>query len=293
MTQLQVELVLDVKATLGEGPCWDHRTGLLYWVDIAGMKVMIHHPISGENRTIQLDQMVGATVPRESGGLVLALQHGFYLLDLETEKLSFIADPESSLTGNRFNDGKCDAKGRFWAGTMSMKNQKAAGSLYCLETDGSVRKAVGDVTVSNGLGWSPDGRTMYYNDTPTQRVVAYDFDPASGELGQVRTVVTIADDNGSPDGMTVDAEGMIWVAHWDGWQVSRWDPHTGKQLASIPLPAARVTSCTFGGADLDELYITTASIDLSEADRADQPHAGGVFRVKPGVKGLPTQFYLG
>jgi sugar lactone lactonase YvrE len=293
MTQDQAELVFDAKALLGEGPCWDDRDGLLYWVDIAEMRVHSYDPQSGLNRTIQLDQKVGAAVPRQSGGLVLALENGFHLLDLETERLTLLEDPESTLATNRFNDGKCDAAGRFWAGTMSQKGGGPVGSLYCLEADGRVRKMVEGVTTSNGLGWSPDGKTMYYIDSPTKRVVAYDYDVATGALGDVRTVVTIAEDGGVPDGMTVDAEGMLWVAQWGGWQVARWNPQTGEQLAAIPVPAARVTSCTFGGPGNDELYITTARIDLPEADLEKQPHAGGLFRAKPGVQGLATHLYGG
>jgi len=293
MTQPQAELVLDLKATLGEGPCWDSRSGTLYWVDIKQNELHAYRPEQGTNRTITLDQMVGAVVPRQEGGLVLALQHGFYLLDLETEQLTFIDDPESDKTENRFNDGKCDAAGRFWAGTLSFDEKEPIAALYVLEKDRRVRKVLDGITVSNGLGWSPDGGTMYYIDSPTKKVVAYDYDVESGSLGQARTVVTIPEGGGFPDGMTVDAEGMLWVAQWDGWQVSRWNPQTGEQIGKISLPAARVTSCTFGGERLDELYITTARTGLSEEELAKQPHAGGVFRVKPGVVGLPTHMYGG
>jgi sugar lactone lactonase YvrE len=293
MIQYQAELVLDAKAQLGEGPCWDDQAGLLYWVNIAEMRVHSFDPSNGLNRTIQLDQKVGAAVLRQSGGLVLALEHGFHMLDLETEQLTFLEDPESHLAGNRFNDGKCDPAGRFWAGTMSQQKGGAIGSLYCLDTDRSVRKMIEGVTTSNGLGWSPDGKTMYYIDTPTKRVVAYDYDLATGKIGNVRTVVTIPENSGAPDGMTVDAEGMLWVAQWNGWQVSRWNPHTDEQLASIPIPAACVTSCTFGGPGNDELYITTARKDAADAELAEQPHAGGLFRVKPGIQGLPTYRYGG
>lgn len=293
MTQPQLELVLDLKATLGEGPCWDQQNGTLYWVDIKQNQVHAYHPELGTNRTITLNQMAGAVVPRAGGGLVLALQHGFYLLDWETEQLTFLSDPEEDKPDNRFNDGKCDAAGRFWAGTLSFEEKEPVASLYVLEKDRKVRKVLDGVTVSNGLGWSPDGQTMYYIDSPTRKVVAYDYDLDTGSLSKVRTVVSLPEGGGFPDGMTVDAEGMLWVAQWDGWQVSRWNPHTGEQIGSIPVPAARVTSCTFGGENYDELYITTARTGLSEEDLAKQPHAGGVFRIKPGVTGLPTASYGG
>lgn len=293
MSNFQLELVLDMKATLGEGPCWDRNSGVLYWVDIQENAVHRYDPRQGTNRTIRLDQMVGAAVPRAGGGLVLAMQHGFHLLDLETERLTFIADPEQDLPNNRFNDGKCDAAGRFWAGTMSFAENEPVAALYCLETDGTVRQALTGVIVSNGIGWSPDGGTMYYIDSMTRRVAAYDFEAETGSLSNGRTVVTIAPDGGYPDGMSVDEEGMLWIAQWDGWQVSRWNPATGEQLDSIRVPAARVTSCAFGGPNNDELYITTARTGLSDEALAEQPHAGGLFRAKPGVAGVPTHRYGG
>ncbi|ULL13208.1 SMP-30/gluconolactonase/LRE family protein [Paenibacillus sp. H1-7] len=293
MSNPPLELVLDAKATLGEGPCWDQRSGLLYWVDIKENAVHAYDPHQGTNRTVHLDQMVGAAVARESGGLVLALQHGFHLLDMTTEQLTFLADPEKELPDNRFNDGKCDAAGRFWAGTLSFEEKEPVAALYCLETDGTVRQALDGVIVSNGLGWSPDGRTMYYIDSMTRKVSAFDFEVETGRLSGRRTVVTIPEGGGFPDGMAVDEEGMLWVAQWDGWQVSRWNPSTGEQIGAIRVPAARVTSCAFGGPNNDELYITTARTGISEESLAGQPLAGGLFRVKPGVAGLPTYRYGG
>jgi sugar lactone lactonase YvrE len=290
---LQVELIVDAQATLGEGPCWDHRSGLLYSVDIKGQRVHILNPQTLEDRTIQLDQMVGAVVPRQSGGVVLALQHGLFLLDLETEQLTLVNTPEKQLQDNRFNDGKCDPAGRFWAGTTSHLEEKPVGSLYCLEADHTVRKMIDGVTVSNGLAWSPDGRTMYYIDSPTKRVVAYDYDIDTGAISGQRTIITIPEGGGFPDGMTIDVEGMLWIAQWDGWQVSRWNPHTGEMLTAIPIPVAQVSSCTFGGPNLDELYITTARVRQSDEALAKQPHAGGIFRVKPGVAGMPAHFFAG
>jgi sugar lactone lactonase YvrE len=291
----QAELILDAMAVLGEGPCWDHRSGLLYWVDIAAKKIHAYDPRSGKDQAVQLDQMVGTAVPRQSagGGVIAALERGLHLLDLETAKLSLLDDPERGMENNRFNDGKCDAAGRFWAGTMNRNEEGPTGSLYCLEHGRPARKALGGLTISNGLGWSPDGRTMYHIDTPTRQVVAYDFDAVRGEISRGRTVVTIPAEDGYPDGMTVDAEGMLWIAHWGGGQVSRWNPQLGKRLTVIKIPAECVSACTFGGPELDELYITTARIGQTEENLAKQPHAGGLFRVKPGVTGLPAHFYAG
>jgi sugar lactone lactonase YvrE len=282
------ELVLDEKATLGEGPSWDNETKLLYWGDIIGKIVHIYNPAKKANRTIQLDQQIGALVPTKTGDLIVALQKGFYTLNLETEKLTSIIDPEKHLSDNRFNDGKCDAYGRFWAGTMSNKGEKNAGSLYCLDTDFTLKKMLGNVSISNGITWSPDNKTMYYIDTPTNQVVAFDFDLDTGAISNKRVVVNIPTNEGSPDGMTSDMEGMLWIAHWGGYQVSRWNPETGELIESVSIPAPQVTSCIFGGENLDELYITTARVGLNESTLEKYPKAGALFKIKTDVKGIGT-----
>jgi sugar lactone lactonase YvrE len=292
-THEELKLVWDGKAMLGEGPVWDHTSGQLIWVDIMGKSVHFFDPTKGVDGTITLEQRIGAAVPRIKGGLILALENGFHEFNLETKRLTKLIDPESDRPENRFNDGKCDDAGRFWAGTMDMNEELPHGSLYCLETNGTIRKSVENVIVSNGIAWSPDNQTMYYIDSPTKRVLAYDFVLESGELSNPRIIVTIPDGEGFPDGMTVDTDGMLWIAQWDGWQVSRWDPKSGKKLSSIPVPAARVTSCVFGGENFDELFITTARVGLDEKQLADQPSAGGIFCIKPGYKGRPSSFYGG
>ncbi len=287
-----LEMVLNV-AIVGEGASWDEDNDLLYWIDIDGKKVHIYNPATKKDREIDVGQYIGAIVPRKSGGAVVALHNGFYFLDLESEKLTFICDPENDKPNNRFNDGKCDVRGRFLAGTMPLDEKDPTGSLYCLEVDHSVRKLISDVTISNGIAWSPDNKIMYYIDTRTKRVDAFDYDVESGNISKRRTVVKIPENAGGPDGMTSDSEGMIWVAHWGGWQVSRWDPYTGKQIDAIHVPVERVSSCVFGGVNLDELYITTARRGLSKDELKKQPDAGGLFRIKVGIKGMPTYKYAG
>lgn len=288
----QVELILDAKATLGEGPVWDEQAGKLYWVDIEKKQMNVFDPKTKQNVVTGFDQYVSAVALRESGGLVFAMQHGFYFMDAEKSEPTLITDPERHLPNNRFNDGKCDPLGRFWAGTMSMHNEAAAGTLYCLGTNRKVRAMISGVSVSNGLAWSPDGRTMYFIDSPTKQVVAFDFD-ATGEIRNRRIAVNIPEGEGVPDGMTMDEEGYIWVAQWGGYKVSRWNPNNGKRLDEIDVPAAHVTSCTFGGEQLNELYITTARTGLDDHALAEQPFAGGLFRIKTGVKGLPAFKYGG
>ncbi|GGJ06933.1 hypothetical protein GCM10010885_15110 [Alicyclobacillus cellulosilyticus] len=287
-----LELILDARATLGEGPSWHVGEGVLYWVDIEGRAIHVYHPGTGRDRTIPVGQMVGAVVPRAQGGLVVVLQDGFYALNPVTGALSLLAAVEADDPRTRFNDGKCDARGRFWAGTMAIADSpEPLGSLYCLEPDLSVRKVLSGIFCSNGIGWSPDNRVMYYIDSPTRKVMAYDYHLDTGTIANPRVVAEI--DQGVPDGMTVDEEGMIWVAQWDGGVVSRWNPYTGERLLTVEVPAPRTTSCVFGGPNLDELYITSARTGLDAATLAAYTHSGGLFRASVGVRGLPTCAFAG
>jgi sugar lactone lactonase YvrE len=292
--QTIAELFLDARATLGEGALWDSKHRTLYWVDIIEKKLFVFDPSTKKNRAIDVGQFIGTVVPRQSGGVMLALHHGFFALDLETEKLTPIADPEKDLPDNRFNDGKCDPAGRFWAGTMSLVGKKNTGSLYRLDTNLSVHRMLDSVTTSNGITWSLDAKTMYYIDTPTRRVDAFDYDNETGAIKNRRPVVTLPETDGYPDGMTIDAEGMLWVAHWAGGRVSRWNPSSGKLLQTISLPVSRVTSCAFGGEKLDQLFITTAQIGRAgQMPPHHEPHAGAIFVAQPGTTGTPACLFAG
>ncbi|NEU30421.1 SMP-30/gluconolactonase/LRE family protein [bacterium LRH843] len=291
--KVKAELVIDAKATLGEGPCWDSEKHLLYWVDIIEKKVHIHNPKTKSNQSIDVAHLPGAAVVRDSGGLVLATQNGFYTLDEKTKELTLIEDPESDRPHNRFNDGKCDPAGRFWAGTMEVVEKEPTGSLYVLDTDLTVKKVLSDITISNGLAWSSDNKTMYYIDSPTKQVAAFDYDLESGQLSNKRIVVTIPEGEGIPDGMTIDAEDMLWVAQWGGYKVSKWNPQTGEKIGEVSVPAKQVTSCVFAGEQLDELYITSARRGLDEEELETYPQSGGVFRVKTDVKGGKTFSFKG
>lgn len=283
----KLELVVDAKAVLGEGPSWDMEKQVLYWVDIEQGDIHQYDPIRQHSQKMSCGQKIGAVVPTATGTLLAAMQHGFYEVEWSSGKMTPIVDPEKEKSENRFNDGKCDPFGRFWAGTLSMEQEKNAAALYVMDQNRHVRKMLDGVTTSNGMAWTEDHRTMYYIDSPTKQVAAFEYDLESGDIANRRTVVTIPEGEGAPDGMTIDAEGMIWVAQWGGYKVCRWNPETGKKLVEISLPVARVTSCCFGGKELDVLYITTASIGITK-EEPNQPHAGGLYRIKPGVKGTPT-----
>jgi sugar lactone lactonase YvrE len=280
-------IVIDAKAKLGEGPSWDQRFQRLFWVDIEGFQLHIYDPSTCTDRTIEVGEHIGAVVPYLKNKVIVALISGLYCLDIETGAKVLIHDPEEGKLGNRFNDGKCDPTGRFLAGTMSLNGEHAQGALYSLSTKGNVSLLVDKASISNGLAWSADHRTMYYIDTPTLEVVSFDYDVAQGTIRNKQLVARLDESEGYPDGMTIDAEGMLWVARWGGKRVSRIHPAHGEVIAEVSLPVNCVTSCAFGGEHLDELYITTAQ----DNDSADQPLAGGLFMVKTGVRGTLTSYF--
>jgi len=285
-------LILDARATLGEGPIWDSRDDVLWWLDIEEHKLHRYAPVAQTNDTVDVGQCVGTVVPRRQGGLMLAVENGFASYDPPTRTLEVVAEPEAHLPENRFNDGKCDPAGRFWAGTMQIdEKDMAAGSLYCLHANGKVEKQVSDIGVANGIVWTSDQRTMYYIDSPTGRVDAFDYDNSTGSLSNRRVAFEIPEGMGLPDGMAIDAEDHVWVALWGGWCLACFEPRTGELLAKVEVPAGHVTACAFGGPDLGELYITTARYGLQGEELDRQPHAGGLFRAGVDVRGtLFTSF---
>ena len=289
---MRAELVVDAKADHGEGPVWDVRTETLYWVDLTGKRLHATDVASGTDRVIELGDLVCATAPRAAGGLVAALNKDIVVLDPETGATEPLARIESDRPANRCNDGKCGPGGRFWIGTMSRDGAvEGAGGLYRVDPDGSVRQMLDGLTIANGMAWSSDGRTMYFIDTPTMEVWAFDFDADAGEITHRRSVVCVPAETGFPDGMTIDAQGMLWVAHWGSSRVYRWNPETGERLAEIEVPTPHVSSCVFGGPNLDVLYIATSRLGFEEKALAEQPLAGGLFCAKPGVQGTPTDAF--
>lgn len=272
---MKAQPIASIKTQLGEGPLWHDNA--VYWVDILAKKIYRHFPKDNKTEEMQLDQYIGALAPRSKGGFVLALKNGFYFLDKFKGSPTPINNPESDKSNNRFNDGKCDAKGRFWAGTMSLNNSPNQGALYILDENCRVLKKYSPATISNGICWSSDNQYMYYIDTPTHQILRFDFDLETGEIKNPRPAITIDQKNGNPDGMTIDDNDCLWIALWGGSAVVCYDPKTAELLHKIDVPANQVTSCAFGGPNLDELYITTAT--------------EGLFKTKPGVKGLPTNSF--
>jgi sugar lactone lactonase YvrE len=269
----------------GEGPLW-HGNRLLY-VDIEAHKILSFDPVTGKETIWDVGQRVGTVVPRASGGLVWAGDDGFFFLDETTGISTPIADPEPGIADNRFNDGKCDPSGRLWAGTICLK-KRAEAALYCLHTDLSVEKKFGPVTNSNGIVWSADARTMYYIDTPSKKIRAFDFDNATSAISNERVLWDTSADASSPDGMTIDSEDRLWIAFCHGGKVVCFNPATQQVEQQIDFPCIETTACAFGGADLGDLYVTTGiKPGLTEE------HAGRLFVCRPGAKGVPAFAFAG
>lgn len=289
---MNVDVALDCRCELGEGPIWDDRVGRLLFVDIDGHQVHAFDPRSGAHETCDTGDYVSAVALAEAGGYAVTLQHDIAWFDFERGIRDRPVSVEPDRADTRFNDGYVDPRGRLWAGTLSLKKQPARGALYLIDMHAGpqVTRMLDGVTTSNGIDWSPDERLMYYVDTGTRRIDVFDFDVAAASIANRRTFVAIPESEGKPDGLIVDEDGCIWVALWQGSAVRRYTP-AGALDMQIDLPVSCPTKCAFGGAALDELYITSAKTALSEAQREDEPHAGSLFVARPGVRGrAPNRF---
>lgn len=280
-------------AHLGEGPVWSEKEGKLYWMDILSGLLMTYDPRIKKNSSMDMGEHAGAVALREKGGFVAILKSGFYFIDPEKEEKTLISDPESDLTDTRFNDGKCDPSGRFWAGTLSYNLDEGAGSLYCLNSDLEVEKRLDNLTIPNGMAWNSKKDKFYFIDSPTGTIFSFDYDDASGSISNRDVVRTLESHEGSPDGMTIDEEDALWVALYAGSKVIRIDPDSGKTLFEVHLPAPHITSCTFGGSELDELYITSARENMSGEDIEKAPLSGSLFKAKVPFKGIPASRFSG
>lgn len=284
---MQVELLYDAKAWLGEGPLWDARTQTLHWLDILNKRIY-----AGPELLAEMDDFIGCIAPRKSGGLVFTKRFSFASLGLNPLQEAFLSTLTDEPANNRFNDGKCDPRGRCVAGTMDINEKDPTGSLYSFDGK-SITGLLGGVTISNGMTWSPDGKTFYYIDTPTREVKAFDYDLDMGAIAKPRTAVHVPESLGWPDGMTSDMQGNLWIAMWGGAQITRWNPNTGKLLEQIPVPVIQPSSCTFGGKNGNELFITSARKGLDAAALKQYPLSGGVFRLETNVEGMPAFEFAG
>ena len=275
---------------LGESPVWDYKQNKLYWVDIENCLLHMFNPDTQEHNSIKTEEHPGSITITKSGNILLALQNSISELNFSSRTLKKIIPLEKNIHNNRSNDGKCDPAGRLWIGTMDMNLKKSAGSLYCMNPDYSIKKIFGDISISNGMAW--DNNIMYYTDTYTRKIQAFDYDIKTGNIINPRAVIKIPAKMGFPDGFTLDHEGMLWVAHWGYSHICRWNPHNGKLLDKINLPVKNITSCTFGGPELDTLFITTAQEKEKPGTNRNITKSGGsVYYCKPGYTGYPVSYF--
>ncbi len=276
---------------LGESPIWDHRENTLYWVDIYGCQL---HGLSIDSNTHQSWDMPDKLTSiglKDGGGLIATLRTGLVEIALPSGEITPLNNLLQDTENLRFNEGKCDRQGRYWAGTMDMKGKDPTGVLYQFDQNATAIARDAGFAISNGIGWSPDNKTMYFTDTIARKIFQYDFDPATGNLSNRRLFVTTAEDAGLPDGLTVDSQGFLWSAHSYGWRITRYAPD-GQIAEVINMPISRPTSCCFGGKNLDILYITSARGNLTELDLQRGPDAGGIFSITTQTTGIPEACYI-
>ncbi len=290
MKTLTAEPLFDTACQLGEGPLWHPDEGRLYWVDIVNQDLFVSDRNLKTYGKSHFNTPIGAFGFRKNSGFVLATGEGFAFWDGPDGDMKVVWNPLPDRAGVRMNDGKVDPAGRFWAGSMDPDQCQA--ELYRLDPDGSQHTLLGNIGISNGLGWSPDWKTMYYTDSLQYTIYIFDYDNETGKSVTAATSYSLPKDDREivPDGLCVDAEGCVWSACWNGWQVSRYSPE-GELLLTVEVPAQRVTSCCFGGPDLDQLFITTARVDLTEEELRTQPLAGNVFTCRTDTQGQPVNFF--
>lgn len=288
---MQVKTLYPSQCILAEGPLWHQERNSCFWVDIERGVLYEYGWNSQTVNTWSFDHRLTMVIQAKDNEVILALDRSIARFDLQTEQLQWLVHLEPDLPNNRCNDGACDSQGRIWVGTMALDIAAGAASLYCINKDGAVSKKIPQVTISNGIAWTADDRTLYYIDTPTRKVQAYHFDKVTGDIAIDRTAIEIPEDMGSPDGMAIDGKGMLWIAHYGGFGVYRWNPKTGEFLEKIEVPVPHVTSCAFVGEKLDKLMITTARENLSEEDLQKYPESGDVFVADVKVHGIAVHRY--
>lgn len=286
----RVQCIADVRANVGEGPVWVPGEQMLYWVDNKDRKVF-RRDESGDVRTFQTPFEICCLAPKESGGFIAGTDRGIAAIDPQTGRYDVVENPEAGISGNRFNDGKVDPWGRFWSGTMDNAEKAATGSLYRFDADLSWMQMDSGYRVTNGPAFDCDRLRMYHTDSAAKTIYAFDL-TSTGQLSDRRIFRQFGDKDGSPDGMTVDSEGHLWVCFWDGWCIRRLSPKA-EVVETIEMPVQRPTSCAFGGPDLDRLYVTSARLGIDEDALEMQPCAGGLFLVDTGVHGVSETRFAG
>ena len=289
---MKPDCIVESKNILGEVPLWSAEEEVLYWIDVRRPALYAYRPADACVKDWHFSEPIGSYCLRAKGGMLLAMKSGLCAFDPSTGNLERLFDPEPDLPNNRLNDGKCDRQGRFWVGSMNDGDRLPSGSLFMIGKGLACRRAMQGITIPNSLAWSPDGRIMYFSDTPTLKIMAYDYDPADGTLAQERLFADLAGHPGRPDGSTVDVDGCLWNAEVRGSRVVRYTPD-GKVDRIVELPVSGVTSCAFGGSGMRTLYITTATQRLSEQELAREPLAGGLFAVDVGIAGLAETPFIG
>jgi len=286
------ECVLDIKASLGECPVWSVDEQVLYWVDINAPSLNRFDPRTGHNAAWAMPSSIGCFALRRSGGFIAALRDGFWLVDRDGKLERKIVDAPYDPAHHRFNDGRADAGGRFWAGSMNEKRDANSARLYRLDPDFALAPMISDIMISNGLAWSPDGRTLYHTDTPTRTIYAWDFDAATGAIVNRRVFAQFTGETDHPDGAAVDREGSYWSAFYRGGKIVRLSPR-GERLSEFPLDALCPTMCAFGGPDLKTLFVTSARQRRKPEELARLPQSGGIFALHVDVPGLPEPKFAG
>jgi sugar lactone lactonase YvrE len=288
----KAKCVLACQNRLGEGPIWSIEDQALYWVDIVAPAIHRFRPSDDAHDRWPVPEHIGSLSLRESGGLVIALKSGFAAFDPSDGGIEMLAEAEAEKLDNRFNDGRCDRQGRFFAGSLTYSEDAPLGSLWRLDPDHTATPVLNGITISNGLCWSPDGATMYHVDTPTREIKAYDYDRTEGVPSNPRVLVRTDPKGGWPDGSITDSEGCIWNAEWDGARVVRYTPD-GDVDRIVELPARRATCPAFGGPDLKTLYVTSAWDRMTQDEREEWPLSGNLFAIDVDVPGLPDPKYAG
>lgn len=288
---VSIELAVASETLLGESPLWSSEERVLYWVDIKDPRLFRHDFATNTTRITTMPEAVGAIGLCRGSGLVAAARSGFALIDIDGALAWVFCRPRNEPPRNRFNDGKCDRAGRFWAASMDDSEAEPTGNLYRIEGLQRCTRVEGGFVIGNGLGWSPDNRVFYFTDSAARRIYAYDFAIDTGEISNRRVFAAVPEDAGFPDGLCVDADGHVWSAHWDGWRVTCYAPD-GRIARVVPMPVPRPTSCAFGGEDLGTLFVTTARVGLDAAALARSPDSGAVLAIRTGAQGLPEPYFL-